>query len=338
MFRYNADILPVTIVLLSFVADVVVFLVAPWWVAVPWAVVNLLPKACICAWNHHHQHVATFKHKYANRALEVVYGLQTGALPMAWELHHNAGHHVNYMDQTKDESRWKTLSGRAMGWLEYSTSVWATSYFRIWAKAKQSAASKRQQFVLWATITVLVVVLAMVWNPVNALAIFVMPMVVGLYVTAWHTYYHHAGLDTDDELQAAWNILHTGYNVLTGNLGYHPAHHVRCTVRWSELPAFHAKIQDKIPAALYRRPCFPFTVLGKAWHPDGHPRKVSEAMAAKWVGPAFVALAREHLKGEVRHALLGGGGDVQLRDVDLGFELRRYGCVVDGPGVAWVVE
>ncbi len=281
MFKYKADIFPITLIVASFWLDVVVFFVAPWFVALPWAVAGLLPKACICAWNHHHQHVATFRQKYLNRALEVVYALQTGALPMAWELHHNAGHHVNYLDQTKDESRWKTLSGRTMGWLEYSFSVWATAYPRIWAKAKQSHPKKRQQFVLWGIITLLVVAAFVAWNPINALILFVAPMAIGLFVTSWHTYYHHAGLDSDDEYEATWNIVHTGYNVLTGNLGYHTAHHVRCTVHWSELPAFHDTIADRIPARLYRRPCFPFTLLGKASYPQGHPKAQPQAVAAK---------------------------------------------------------
>lgn len=272
MFKYRADVLPISLIVASFLADVAVFFLAPWYVALPWAVVGLLPKACICAWNHHHQHVATFRNRYANRALEVVYALQTGALPLAWELHHNAGHHVNYLDQAKDESRWKTRSGRTMGWFEYSVSVWATAYPRIWAKARQAHPSKRQQFVLWAIIVGLVVLAATMWSPVNALILFVAPMAIGLFVTAWHTYYHHAGLDTDDEYAASWNILHTGYNVLTGNLGYHTAHHVRCTVHWSELPEFHAKIADRIPPTLYRRPCFPFTLLGRASYPAGHPK------------------------------------------------------------------
>jgi len=281
MFKYKADILPITLIVASFLADVLVFFVAPWFVALPWAIAGLLPKACICAWNHHHQHVATFKQKYLNRALEVVYALQTGALPMAWELHHNAGHHVNYMDQTKDESRWKTLSGRTMGWLEYSVSVWATAYPRIWRKAKQAHPRKRQQFVLWGIITTLVVLAALAWNPLNALILFVVPMAVGLFVTAWHTYYHHAGLESDDEYAATWNIIHTGYNVLTGNLGYHTAHHIRCTVHWSELPAFHDKIAHRIPADLYRRPCIPFTLLGRAHYPQGHPKASVQPVAAK---------------------------------------------------------
>lgn len=281
MFKYKADILPISLVTLSFLADFAVFLLAPWYIALPWAIVGLAPKMCICAWHHHHQHVATFKNKYLNRALESIYAVQTGAMPLSWELHHNAGHHVNYLDQTKDESAWKTKSGRTMGWLEYSLVVSLTAYPRMWRKAEEAHPSKRHQFVLWAVIVSLMLTLAFLWNPLNTVIIYLVPMAVGLFVTAWHTYYHHAGLDTDDEYAATWNILHDGYNVLTGNLGYHTAHHVRCTVHWSELPAFHAKIAHRIPPHLYRRPCFPFVLLGKSWYPAGHPKGAPAPVAAK---------------------------------------------------------
>lgn len=280
MFKYKADILPVALIVTSFLIDLVVFFVAPIWVALPVAIVGIAPKMCICAWHHHHQHVATFKGKYLNRALEVVYALQTGAMPLSWELHHNAGHHVNYLDQTKDESAWKTKSGRAMGWFEYSVVVWATAYPRMWRKALESSRAKRQQFVLWAIITSLILLAMFIWNPLNMLAVYLFPMATGLFITAWHTYYHHAHLDTDDEYAATWNIVHTPYNILTGNLGYHTAHHVRCTVHWSELPAFHAKIAHRIPPHLYRRPCFPFTMMGRAEYPAGHPKAQTAAPAA----------------------------------------------------------
>ncbi len=275
MFRYRADILPVSIVVAFFAFDVAAFIAAPWWIAAVVGVVGLLPKACICAWNHHHQHVQTFRWKYLNRALEVIYALQTGALPLAWELHHNAGHHVNYLDQSLDESRWKTLKGRQMGTHEYAMSVAGTAYFRIWKKAKVSSKTKRMQFLLWAIIVCLVVLLSLIVNPLNSLFLVITPMVAGLYITAWHTYYHHAGLDTDNKYEASWNILHTGYNILTLNLGYHTAHHVRCTVHWSELPAFHESIAEHIPARLYTRPCFPFTLLGKAKFPQDAPVPVA---------------------------------------------------------------
>lgn len=280
MFRYKADVFPISLIVFSFLLDVAVFFAAPWWLALPWAVAGLLPKACICAWNHHHQHVATFENRTANRLLEVMYAFQTGALPLAWELHHNAGHHVNYLDQQKDESRWKTLQGRTMGPHEYSASVFVTAYPRIWAKARAHAV-KRGQFVTWAAVVGLLTLAALIWNPLNALIVFVVPALIGLYVTSWHTYYHHAGLDTADKFAASWNILHRGYNLLTGNLGYHTAHHVRCSVHWSELPAFHERIQGQIPPDLYRRPCFPFTLLGRAEYPAGHPLGEPLQSAAK---------------------------------------------------------
>ena len=37
----------------------------------------IIPKACIAAWNHHHQHTRTFHWTVPNRVLEVLYALHT---------------------------------------------------------------------------------------------------------------------------------------------------------------------------------------------------------------------------------------------------------------------
>ena len=63
-------------------------------------------------------------------------------------------------------------------------------------------------------------------------------MALSLFITAWHTYFHHAGLDTQDDYEASHNIVHKWYNILTGNLGYHTAHHIRGGMHWSKLPEF----------------------------------------------------------------------------------------------------
>ena len=277
MFRKKVDILPAGLILLLFLVDVAVFFLAPWWVVLPVALVGLLPKFCVCAWNHHHQHVPTFHARALNRGLEVVYGLQTGVPPMGWVFHHNAGHHINYLDQDKDESRWKTRSGRTMGPLEYSVVVSLTAYPRMLANMVRATPSKRRQFLLWGAAYACIVAAAVWWNPLHAALLILLPSVAGLFLTAWHTHAHHAGLDTDDKFAASWNIVHPVYNALMGNLGYHTAHHVRCSVHWSELPAFHARIADQIPAHLYRPPLLPFVVLGHAWD------------AVRWAGPAAAA-------------------------------------------------
>jgi fatty acid desaturase len=59
-------------------------------------------------------------------------------------------------------------------------------------------------------------------------------------------------LDTDNEFAASRNNLNRFYNVITGNLGYHTAHHHEQGVHWSLLPELHEQIQHKIPADLIK--------------------------------------------------------------------------------------
>jgi fatty acid desaturase len=91
--------------------------------------------------------------------------------------------------------------------------------------------------------------------------VFAIPMVAGYVITCWHTYCHHAGLDTQNPYEASHNIMHRTYNILTGNLGYHTAHHVKPKLHWSKLPEFHATIADRIPDHLYIEPFFPMNLL-----------------------------------------------------------------------------
>ena len=59
--------------------------------------------------------------------------------------------------------------------------------------------------------------------------------------------------DTQNEFEASYNNLNPIFNLLTGNLGYHTAHHHKMGVHWSKLPDLHATIADKIPQELYRK-------------------------------------------------------------------------------------
>jgi len=52
------------------------------------------------------------------------------------------------------------------------------------------------------------------------------------------------------------------YNLFTGNLGYHTAHHHKQGVHWSKLPRLHETIQDKIPKNLYKNSAITNIVLG----------------------------------------------------------------------------
>ncbi len=257
-FRYKSDVFPVFIFVLFFASDLAVFFsVESRLLVVAWSLLGVLPKSLVSSYNHHHQHVPMLKKVWMNRVLELMYGLQTGISGHAWVLHHVVGHHQNYMDQDLDESRWKDAQGKTMGVFRYSLATALTAYPRCFQVGPHFPRLFKA-FLFSGSLLLLALGSLFYLNWFNALVIFLIPMWISLYNTAWHTYYHHAGLDAEDEYEASYNIVERWYNVGTGNLGYHTAHHIKMGIHWSELPKQHEKIRDRIPENLYRLPPPPF--------------------------------------------------------------------------------
>lgn len=270
MFKHPEDRIPVTVVVCLTLLDIALYLtVQSPWVLGAYALLMIVPKGCIGAWSHHHQHVATFKRPALNRALELSHALHTGMTSNLWVLHHVLGHHVNYLDQSKDESRWRRADGAKMGALEYTLEVTLTAYYRAFQVGKRFPKHQRV-FVTWSSITLAIVAGLVAYRPVPALLVFVVPMITTLFFTAWVTYDHHAGLDTDDPYAGSINTLNRRFNALTGNLGFHTAHHLKQSVHWSKLPELHRQIAHQIPAHLYRRSEFSL-LLGTAETELGRP-------------------------------------------------------------------
>jgi fatty acid desaturase len=258
IFRNNSDILPTSLVVLLFVLDLTVFFYADnIWILIFWLGLVTLPKVCICSWNHHHQHLHTFYSSFLNRIIEFVYALHTGVTTNAWVLHHNLGHHLNYLDQTKDESAWKRKNGTIMGEWEYTFVNAVKAYFRAFRVSTRHPKYQKGFLLMGILIAASVFSLAY-YNWLNTLFVFAIPMFFGYLVTVWHTYSHHAGLDTKDHYEASHNILHRWYNIMTGNLGYHTAHHIKPGLHWSQLPKYHSSISERIPKELFVRPPIPF--------------------------------------------------------------------------------
>lgn len=261
IFRYPADRIPTLVITLLSVIDFLLYLaVDSPWILLLWLVLMIMPKGCICAWNHHHQHVPTFRYVWMNRLLEVLYGLHTGITTNVWVLHHVLGHHVNYLDQSVDESRWKRDDGTEMGEFEYTLTTAVTGYPRAFGVGKRYP-KYQSAFIGWGLFVFILVATLIYFRPLQGILIYALPMVIGLLVTCWATYDHHAGLDTDNHLEASYNITHRWYNILTGNLGYHTAHHMKQGLHWSKLPEFHAQIVDQIPPHLYQKPFILFRLL-----------------------------------------------------------------------------
>jgi len=250
-FKHREDRIPVLIITLFFALDIVAyFLLDNIWLLVAYWLIMIWPKGIICAWNHHHQHTPTFKSAFLNRLLEQMYALQTGATSKLWVLHHVLGHHHNYLEQSKDESRWKRKNGKDMGRWEYSLNVAITAYYRGYQVSKKHP-RPRKVFLYATTVTILLLAALFWYQPLPTLFVFILPMMVSLLFTAWVTFGHHSGLDVDNDFEASYNIMSPIYNLLTGNLGYHTAHHHKQGLHWSQLPALHEKIKNKIPERLF---------------------------------------------------------------------------------------
>jgi fatty acid desaturase len=295
IFRYGADRRPIALIGLFFVLNLAIwaFVDSPLVHAV-WLLLAFVPRGGICAFNHHHQHLPVFRYAVPNRLLDLVYGLQTGMTSHGWVLHHSLGHHVHYLDQAKDESRWRRDDGSRMHEIEYGLVVGVTAYPRMLQVARRFPRYLRV-FVVMTVLTLAIVAVLFALRPVPTVFAFVLPMVFMLFHTAWATYTHHAGKKTSSHFVASNNILHRGYNVLTGNLGYHTAHHLRPGVHWSELPALHDTIAERIPADCYLSPGLPWNfqqrVVGP---PPGMPFAPGTSTEEDLESPvAGAALARE---------------------------------------------
>jgi fatty acid desaturase len=256
MFRFAADRLPVFVVIVFSMIDFTVYLLVDNVALLAgFMLLMILPKGIICAWNHHHQHTMTFYAKPLNRILEFFYALHTGVTTNLWGLHHVLGHHRNFLDQTRDESGWKYADGTAMSPLAYTFIIAGTAYYRGFKVGRKFPRVQRD-FLLYSALTVAGITVLCWFRFVPALFVFVMPMVISLLFTSWVTYDHHSGLDTDDAFHASYNNTHPLFNLLTGNLGYHTAHHYRQGLHWSKLPELHEKLRHRIPPELTRNARF----------------------------------------------------------------------------------
>lgn len=266
LFRYRADQPRIALFVGIFAVDVAVYLtVDNPLLLTAYFVLGVFPKGCICAFNHHHQHVETFRVPVLNRLLEIMYALQTGVTSHTWVLHHSVGHHLDYLDQKRDQSRWRRKSNVVMGKVEYTVHNGVLAYPRAWRVGARHK-KYRRTFVLMGLLT-LGIVLGLVWHrPMSGVFIFVLAPTVGMFGTVYATYLHHSNRSTNSGFEACTNVLQPFYNLCTGNLGFHTAHHYRAGVHWSKLPELHAKIAERIPADSYLAAGFPWKMVDRKVH------------------------------------------------------------------------
>jgi fatty acid desaturase len=248
--RYKADRRSVTLASAMFAAHAGVFFFAPTWLAALFVIPLAVGSMFVSAINHHHQHYNTFKAAWMNRVFDIVLSLQTGIAPFAWVLHHNLGHHVNYLNQRPhsepDESKWTRRDGSQMGRIEYTINLLLNHQIDIIRVGRRYP--KYLRAFLWMKLPLYAIIgFAFYLNPINTVLVILLPGFITLAHTSWVTYGHHAGLHSTNHYDASMNCVNPLFNYLSCNLGYHTAHHKRPGVHWSLLPKIHDEIKHRIP-------------------------------------------------------------------------------------------
>lgn len=249
-YRYRADRLPSAIVLGIFAVQMATF----FFVDSLWVVAGIMLTLLACSAmpgsiSHNHHHVPTFRQSWLNRPYEVLLFLETGVLPFAWTLHHNLGHHKDYLDQEKDPANWRLPDGRVMSRVRYDVVGALRIYPEIFRIGRDFPELFRR-FRLWSTIALAVLAVFLLLDPAKALLLFVAPIPVMYLGLMDNTYLQHSDLDTGSELTASRNTTSRLYNFISGNLGYHTAHHMKPYVHWSRLPDLHVRLESRIPEGL----------------------------------------------------------------------------------------
>lgn len=150
-----------------------------------------------------------------------------------------------------------------MGFFRYTFATALTGYTRGFQVGRRYP-KYQKDFISMGILNLVLLCALFARDPLSAAIVFLIPMLLAYVGTCATTYFHHAGLETDDHLEASHNVLNGPYNVITGNLGYHTAHHMKQGLHWSRLPEYHAAIAADIPAELIS---YAFPGLNKqAWH------------------------------------------------------------------------
>jgi beta-carotene hydroxylase len=260
------DIWPILVTCILFSLQLAtLFLPLLWSVILTFVIIFLCGTTA--AFQHHHGHCAVFKNKRINEILDSIMSLQSGITPYAWVLHHNIGHHGNYMNQYPqkgeeiiDASNWSREDGSVMTRWEY---VWfnRTRMHPRCTEVGNKAKKIFNKYVIFRRVHFVVLALLLILGTtVGGWQGFIFSCVVFLLIPQMMvafvfetTYDHHSGLFTDNKYEASRNILGSFYNLFRLNLGFHTAHHIKPGLHWSDLPQYHASIEQHIPEVLMDR-------------------------------------------------------------------------------------
>ncbi|MCK7497776.1 MAG: fatty acid desaturase [Comamonadaceae bacterium] len=140
-----------------------------------------------------------------NRLYEFVLFYQSGMPSYGWQLNHNFGHHQHFLRQDaaapfRDEYYWLEPDGTVTPRWRYLLRTVGLAYGYMLRNGRPRPDYLRKLAVVMA-IHALVLAALLAYDPRGALICFVAVIVANMFVNAWFSYSHHAGLSLQGSLR-----------------------------------------------------------------------------------------------------------------------------------------
>jgi len=271
LYIYKSDVFPLVLVSIMFAIQLYAFInLTGLWELMVFSLLSMPFLTFSVAYSHHHAHISMSNSKWLNGYVNRILSLQVWINHYAWKLHHNHGHHLNYMNQyplqddvSIDESNWTRTDGSKMNRFEYTIHLAKTTLKRV-KENGQKHEKVYKKYMTYRLQNYTIYFVLFLYSPLALIFVFIIPPLVMSLYTFWLTYPHHSGLRSSDPYKASRSIISPLYNFWFTNLGYHTAHHIRPNLHWSLLPNYHESIKDKIPEHLIQERVFPAFELDKS--------------------------------------------------------------------------
>jgi beta-carotene hydroxylase len=208
---------------------------------------------------HNHSHVKTWTSKTLNVLTDLWLTVFYGFPIFAWSPTHIANHH-HFNNRAGDYTityRYTERNhlGTVLTYPSVSSRFQQGPVWRFFANAR----AVPRRFLLYvaqvvALVAFIVVALLLDWR--KGLLYVVVPQQVALFTVLVFNYLQHVHCDEESRWNHSRNFVGPVLNFVLLNNGFHTIHHEKAALHWSQAPAGHAKIADKIDPVLNERSLF----------------------------------------------------------------------------------
>ncbi len=203
---------------------------------------------------HNHNHVRMWKSGVMNVITDWWITVFYGFPVFAWVPTHNMNHHRHTNREGDYTITYRLAESNNMFTLLTYPSI-SASYQQIAIKDYIKALWQRNKKGFWLAMAQIAVLVAftvtfLVLDWKKGLLFVVIPQQFALFTIMIFNYVQHVHADEESKFNHSRNIVGPVMNLLLFNNGLHTVHHNNPGLHWSELPAAHKAIEDKIDPAL----------------------------------------------------------------------------------------